>query len=229
MIDRHITKGSSIRDRAMESFHCVSQQSLRRILKWKKIIWLKIKSLQYTTFSAPLIRWGTHGTRQVNFTTEKICWLFHVHETPEVEGGSTNTNKSQLSSGEDDRLRSRCFSAVFVVRASVEKRKGWGQERICLWKSEERCRGWRSEAGKGCPLHPIRSWPHSLPKPLKHHVWALAHSINSCLCSGRVGTSCTRHAAGQRGEWEPPNPTRSHREDSYSLSEDQHTCFCYPQ
>lgn len=40
------------------------------------------------------------------------------------EGGSTNTNKSELSSGEDDRLRSRCFSAVFVVRASAEKRKG---------------------------------------------------------------------------------------------------------
>lgn len=88
-------KGSSIRDRAVESFHCVSQQSLRRILKWKKIIWLKIKSLQYTTFSAPLIRWGTHGTRQVNFTTEKICWLFHVRETPEVEGGMEHKHKQE--------------------------------------------------------------------------------------------------------------------------------------
>lgn len=97
-------------------------------LNGKKIIWLKIKSLQYCTFSAPLICWGTQGTLQVTFTTEKISWSFHVLEIPAGKKRPQTKNKSKLSSGEDDRPQSQWFSAAFVACASALKRKakGWG-------------------------------------------------------------------------------------------------------
>lgn len=130
-------------------------------------------------------------------------------------------------------LSSICHLCVGV------KEEGWGLRRLCLWKSEERCRGWRSEAGKEGPLHPIRSWPQSLPSHFSmkthpvdctsSHVWALAHSINSFLYSSSVGTSCPHHPTGQGGEKKPPNPSRSYQQLSCSLSLNQHSCLCYRQ
>lgn len=98
-------------------------------LNGKKIIWLKIKSLQYCTFSAPLIRWGTRGlSGKVTFTTEKISRSFHVLEMPAGKERPQTKNKSELSSGEDDRPQSQWFSAAFVACASALKGKaeGWG-------------------------------------------------------------------------------------------------------
>lgn len=181
-------------------------------LNGKKIIWLKIKSLQYCTFSAPLICCGTQGTRQVTFTTEKICWSFHVLEMPAGKKRPQTKNKSELSSGGNDRPQSQWFSAVFVTCASALKRKaeGWGGSAYGRVRRDAEDDEVRQE--KEGPLRPMRSWPQSLPSHFSmkthpvdctsSHVWALAHSINSLLYSSWVGTSCPHHLTGQGGRKE---------------------------
>lgn len=106
------------------------------------------------------------------------------------------------------------------------KEEGWGLRRICLWKSEKRCRG-----GKGADLSRSQAtlpWKLTLLKAPVVMSEPL-HTINSFLYSSWVGTSCPHHPTGQGGEKKPPNPSRFYQQLSCSLSLNQHSCLCYRQ
>lgn len=52
-------------------------------------------------------------------------------------GGSTNENKSKLSSGEDDKLRVHCFSAVFLIQTERERGKSRAREHLFMGEQGE--------------------------------------------------------------------------------------------